>query len=175
MPKSKQFKVETVERLVAELSGAKSFVLTNFKGLTVKDVEALRSAAADNGVRYEVVKRTLLKRVFAALSITLDLAHLPGEIALASAGSDEVASPKVLWEFAKTHESLKPLAGWANGAGLSAAELKALAELPTRPVLLGIVVGTIAAPLSGFVRVLSSTLRSVVLALAAVRDKRTQS
>lgn len=173
MPKSKQQKQAVFERLVTALPRAKSFIIVNFKGLTVKEVEALRRQARQAGVSYEVIKRTLLKKVLQKIGITLDISTMSGEIAIAMSEQDEVLTPKVLFQFAKTHEPLKLLGGWFNGASLSKEAVLKLALVPSRPELLTQLVYIIGSPVTGLVRVLAGTLSKLVYVLAAVKNKKT--
>jgi large subunit ribosomal protein L10 len=86
---------------------------------------------------------------------------------------DEVAPARVIFQFAKTHDALQ-VVGAITGDGqiLTPAQVKALATLPTREQLLGQVVGTIAAPLSGFVGVMSGNVRSIINVLNALSEAR---
>jgi large subunit ribosomal protein L10 len=92
-------------------------------------------------------------------------------MALALGFDDEVAPARVIFQYAKKHSALEIVGGiTADGTLLSAAEVKALATLPTREQLLGQVVGTIAAPLTGFVGVMSGNVRSIINVLNALSE-----
>jgi large subunit ribosomal protein L10 len=165
---------ETKEAQVAELAGllgdAKLTVMAQYNGLTVKDLQSLRRVARESGVTVKVVKNRLVR---VALSQTkhlkdVDTAALTGQLLYAMSAEDEVAPAQVLAKFAKEHEALKPLSAIdATGAVLAEADVKALAALPSKDQLRGILVGTLAAPLSGFVNVMAGNVRGVLNVLNA--------
>ena len=100
-----------------------------------------------------------------------DLSMFKGPMALAIGFDDEVAPARAIFQFAKEHKALEIVGGITeDGATLTAAEVKALASLPTKDQLLGQLVGTIAAPLSSFVGVLNGNVRSIVTVLAAIGE-----
>lgn len=168
-------KVREVEEFAGVLKNAESVVLTDFTGLDVASISDLRSKCREAGVRYRVIKNTLAKRAVEGAGMT-DLAeYLNGPNAWAVHDSDQVVAAKVLSDFAKDNESLKIRAGFMEGRLLSVEELQALAKLPGRETLLGQVVATFAAPMSGFAGALSAMLRSVVTVVDAYQKKRAES
>ncbi|HSX15090.1 MAG TPA: 50S ribosomal protein L10 [Candidatus Saccharimonadales bacterium] len=166
-------KEAVVEQLSSDLSRFKLAVLTDYRGLSVAEIKELRQALSAEGISYRVTKNTLL-RLAAAASPTLksiDPASFSGPMALAIGFDDEVAPARVIFQFAKTHEALEIVGALTpDGRLLSAAEVKALAQMPSRDQLLGQVVGTIAAPLSGLVGVLGANVRSIVNVLNAISN-----
>ena len=99
----------------------------------------------------------------------IDPKNFVGPTALAIGFDDEIAPAKVIFQYAKTHDALEIAGGiTSDGTYLTATEVKALAQLPSREQLLGQLVGTIAAPLSGFVGVLGANVRSIVQVLSAI-------
>ena len=168
MPITKQAKRELVADLTSRITASKEQVLVGYQGLTVKELEELRGKLRAAHVSFGVVKNTLLKRILADAKIAgLDPTKTKKPLAIAI-GADEVTPAKVLVEFAKTHKKLEIVSGAIDGAPVDTAQLTALAALPGREELLGIVVRTIAAPVSGFVRVLGALPRSLVQVLAAI-------
>lgn len=165
---------QTKESQVAELAGllgtAKLTAFAAYQGLTVKELQSLRRAAREAGVTIKVVKNRLVR---VALSQTeqlksVDTSLLTGQMLYAISSEDEVAPAQVLAKFGKEHEALKLIGGIdATGTLLEEADIKALANLPTKDQLRGILVGTIAAPLSGFVNVLAGNVRGVLNVLNA--------
>jgi large subunit ribosomal protein L10 len=165
---------QTKESQVAELSGllgdAKLTVFAAYQGLTVKELQSLRRTAREAGITIKVVKNRLVR---VALSQTeqlkgVDTSPLKGQLLYAMSSEDEVAPAQVLAKFGKEHEALK-LAGGFDAAGtvFAEADIKALANLPTKDQLRGMLVGTIGAPLSGFVNVLAGNVRGVLNVLNA--------
>jgi large subunit ribosomal protein L10 len=129
----------------------------------------LRREARENNVAVTVAKNRLVKLALASHDEYKDAETgvLTGQLALAI-GDDEVAPAQALANFGKTHPALEIVGGLTReGKVLTADEVKALASLPSKDVLRGQVVGTIAAPLSGFVSVLNGNLRGLVNVLDA--------
>jgi large subunit ribosomal protein L10 len=166
-------KEQAVDKLSSELGRIKLAVMTDYRGLTVHEVEELRGLLRDQGMTYRVSKNTLLRIASQnnpALS-SVDPATFSGPMALAMGFDDEVAPARVIFQYAKKHDALE-IVGAITGDGqvLTASQVKALANLPTREQLLAQVVGTIAAPLTGFVGVMSGNLRSIVYVLNALQE-----
>ena len=170
---SRTAKEQAVDILSGELGRIKLAVMTDYRGLTVREVEDLREVLRAEGITYRVTKNTLL-RLAASKNPALaeiDPANFNGPMALAMGYDDEIAPARVIFQFAKKHDALE-IVGAITGDGqyLDAAQVKALATLPTREQLLGQVVGTIAAPLTGFVGVMSGNVRSIINVLNALSE-----
>jgi large subunit ribosomal protein L10 len=167
---SRQTKETQVAELAGLLSSAKLTVMAQYQGLTVKELQSLRRAAREAGVTIKVVKNRLVR---VALSQTeqlkdVDTGLMKGQLLYAISSEDEVAPAQVLAKFAKEHDALKLIGGFdATGTVHEEADVKALANLPTKDQLRGILVGTIAAPLSGFVNVMAGNVRGVLNVLNA--------
>jgi len=168
MPISKQAKKELVATLVKEVSAKKEQVLIGYQGLNVIELEELRAILRKSNISIAVIKNTLLERVLGEAKVEgLTPTTFKKPLALVI-GDDEVLPAKALVEFAKTHKKLELVAGVIDRKAVGVDQLKSLAALPTRDEMLSTVVGTIAAPLSSFVRVLAGTPRALVLALNAI-------
>lgn len=166
---TRQKKEAVVTKVSDLMSSAKLTVLANYSGLSVADMQALRRQGKEALVTLVVAKNRLVKLALGQNPTykKTDTAVLTGQLALAI-GEDEVAPAQLLANFAKNHPSLEIVAGiGGDGKLLDAAEVKTLAELPSKDVLRGQLVGVIAAPLSGFVNVLSGNLRGLVNVLNA--------
>lgn len=163
MPKSKQQKQATVQSLVAGLKSAKGVVFANFQGLTVAQSEELRGACRKEGITVLATKKTLLKRALEEHGLgDVDAGGFAGGVAAFMGASDEVAPAKVVAAFAKTHEVVKFFGGILEGKFIDAAMVKSLSALPGKIELLGRLVGSINAPVSGFVNALAGNLRNLV-------------
>ncbi len=171
MAKTRQQKEQTVQALVDALKAGKSAVFVNYQGLKVKEADELRRKADKEQIVYTVVKKTLMKRALKNAGTDYDTDKLQGMIGIA-VGPDEVSSAKLIAEFGKTHEMLKILGGVVDGSIIDAAGIRALASLPSREQLLGQLVRTINAPVSGFVNVLAATVRSLLNVLNAIQKSR---
>ncbi len=169
---SREAKEQAVAQLSDELGRIKLAVMTDYRGLTVREVEELRGVLRKEGISYRVTKNTLLRLATKSNSAMSDVdpTTFTGPMALAMGFDDEVAPARVIFQYAKEHKALE-IVGAITGDGqvLDAAQVKALATLPTREQLLGQVVGTIAAPLTGFVGVMSGNVRSIINVLLLLK------
>jgi large subunit ribosomal protein L10 len=166
-------KEQTVSQLQTELSNLKLVVLTDYRGLTVKEISELRANLRTEGISYQVTKNTLLRLAVKAVpTLTeVDPTMFAGPMALALSTTDEIAPARVVFQYAKNHAALE-IVGAITGEGevLTPAQVVALATLPTREQLLGQLVGTIAAPLSGFVGLMGANVRGIVTVLNAIKE-----
>ncbi|MDI6870777.1 MAG: 50S ribosomal protein L10 [Bacillota bacterium] len=164
-------KEAAVAELKERLSSAQAVVLTDYRGLTVKKVTELRRRLRDSGVEYRVVKNTLTSRAAHEANLADLDQFLTGPTALAFSTADPVAPAKVLMDFARENKELAIKGGVLDGRVIGVDQIKALADLPPREVLLARVLGGMQAPLVGMASVLSGSLRSFVYALEAYRRK----
>lgn len=170
-------KQAAVAGLKEQLSSAKGAVLTGYRGLTVAQDMKLRAKLREAGVTYHVVKNTMVR--IAANEIGLEGLYpvLNGTTALAVSADDAVAPAKVIYEFIKENklentEVLTIKAGLVEGKVINVEEVKALASLPSREVLIAKVLGSMQAPISGVVNVLQGTIRNAVYVLDAIRAQK---
>lgn len=167
-----QAKVEHVERLKARLSGVKTAVLTEYRGLTVQQLSNLRRQLRQVPAEYTVVKNRLARRAFQGSPLDGLGPHLKGPTGLVISQQDPVPLAKALQAFAKTNVLLQVKLGYAEGQFLDPTELRALADLPSREVLLAQVVGVFQAPVGHLVGALEGMLGSLVSVLDQLRAKR---
>lgn len=165
-------KVAKVAELKELLTNSKCAILVDFCGLTVAQDTVLRRKMREAGVNYSVVKNTLLRIAAEEAGIEGLEAVLEHNTAIAVAPEDPVAVAKIICEFAKENKALKVKIGVLDGKVISADEIKALAALPPKEVLIAKMLGSMNAPISGFVNVLQGTIRNVVYALEAVRKQK---
>ena len=161
-----------VQEVSRRLEGAKGMVLADFSGMTVEKVSALRVKCRAAGVQYKVIKNTLLKRAVNARGLTQLDEFLEGPTALAFSLDSEVEPARVLVEFAKENEKPLVKAGLIGDKLFNADEVKQLASLPPRDVLLAQVLGTICAPLSGFMGSVNALLASPARLAGALEEKK---
>lgn len=164
-------KEQEVALLTEHLEGAKSVVLSDYAGINVETVTALRRKCRENGIQFRVTKNTLLRRALNARGFTSLDEHLVGPIAVAFS-TDEVAAAKVLSEFAKEKQFPKIRAGLVDGKFMDSAQLNALAKLPSKTELLTQLVFTLNAPARNLVVVLNATARNLVTVLEAVAKQK---
>ncbi len=163
-------KKELVKELADKLKDSKAVVFSDYKGLQVKDLTALRKELREAGVELKVLKKTLINLALKDAGIEADVKKMEGQIALAVSSEDEVVAAKIIAKAAKANENLKIVGGILGVKELSAAEVNALAKLPSKEELLAKFVGSINAPVSGFVNVLAGNLRGLMNVLKAVAD-----
>lgn len=165
-------KEQVVAELAQKLASAKAAFIADYRGLNVDQVNKLRGELRGVSVEYQVAKNTLLKLAAKGTGVACLNDQLVGPTAIAIAMGDPVAPAKVLTEFAKANAKFELKAGALDGKLLSIADIKALAELPSREVLLGKLLGSLNAPASNFVGVLAAIPRSLVQVLAAIQDQK---
>ena len=170
MAKTREHKETALQTLARQLKKAKSVVFANFQGLKVKDTDDLRAKCRADGLTYVVTKKTLVRRALTAVGQELDTKTFSGGVSVLCA-DDEVAAAKTMAEFARTHEVAKIFGGMLDGVLVDAAKILALSKVPGRQELLSRLVGSINAPVSGFVNVLAGNLRGLVNVLQAVKKK----
>jgi large subunit ribosomal protein L10 len=175
MPKTRVQKEELKAKLSSRLSSSQSVVLVGVTGVKVGQIEALRDAFHPLGLHFQVAKNTLLAQVLEEQGITVDQQILDQPLALVFGYEDAVAGPKALEPFRKDKdfEALKVLGGILGKDTISAAQVQALANLPSREQLLGQLLGVLTGPQRGLVTVLSGNIRGLVTALSAIRDQKT--
>ncbi len=170
---NKQKKQEIVRSLQKKIDDAKSIVFTKFFGVGANDINDLRAKIKESGGEYVVAKKTLLDVAFNDKKIEgLKAKDMDGEIATIFGYEDEVASAKILDEFKKEHESVEFAGGILENKFIDASQVGALAKMSSKPELYAKIVGSIKAPVSGFVNVLGGNLRGLVTVLKAIEEKK---
>jgi large subunit ribosomal protein L10 len=163
-----------VQELIEKFSDSKSAVLTDYRGLNVAEVTELRAKLREAGVEYKVVKNTLAYLAAKETGYEDIKEYLSGPTAIAFSTEDPVAPAKVLSEFAKDHENLEIKSGFLSGDILDVEEIKALADIPPREVLLAQIARGMKAPISGLVYSLKYPINGLVYALNAIKDKKSE-
>lgn len=172
MPLTKAQKKEILDALISEMKSAKSVVFADFQGMPVKEVKKLRSQLREKGIKYRVAKKTLIRLAAKELGYgEIPDSVLEGPVAVACGLEDEVAGPKIIFEFGKKDKALKLRGALLNGKILSVAETKQLASLPGKEELLTKLVYLLKSPIQGFHGVLHGTLAGFVRALDGIVKK----
>lgn len=167
-------KEQAVAGLTGSLQEAKAVFVTDFQGLKVGHMSQLRRKIGEVGGQYQVAKNTLIRLAVKGSPAEGVTEFLSGNNALGSTASDPAALAKVLVDFAKDHDKLVIKGGVLQGKSLDVNQVKAIASLPSREVLLAKVLGTMNAVPTGFVRVLAAVPQSFLFALSAIRDQKEQ-
>ena len=161
-------KAQVVAEIKEKLQSSSSVVLADYRGLTVSEATKLRSQLREAGVEYRVLKNTLIRRAANEVGIEGLDPFLEGPTAVAFS-VDPVAPAKVLADFAKGTKTFKIKAGVLEGKVVDVTQVQALADLPSREVLLAQVLRGMQAPLSGMANVLQGPIRKLGYALEEVR------
>ncbi len=161
-----------VEEIKSKIQNSKSVVFVKFNGLSVAEDTELRREFRKNNVEYKVLKNTLVRRAFNDLGITDFDEDLNGPTSVAF-GSDETGASKVIVEAAKKYDSKVVVkCAFVDGGKVDANGVKTLASMPSKEELIAKMLGSLQAPISKFVGVLSAMPRSLVIALNAIAEKK---
>jgi len=172
MPTTRAEKNIILKELTENFKNATSVVFAEYKGLTVAELTKLRKIARTNDSEVVVAKKTLIKLAAKnAIKLELPDENLQGAICATFAFKDPIASPKALCEFAKKIDKLKIISGIMEGKLLSTEEVKELASIPSKEILLSKMLGAMQSPISGFVRVLQANIQGLHTVLSAIRDR----
>ncbi len=157
-------KQQVVEELTQRLKSAETLLVADYRGLTMPQIDELRTRLLSSGARFTVVKNTLTRRAAeaAGADALLTLLEGPSAIAFLEAGGDMVAAAKALADAARETRVLEIRGGVMQGRVMTAAEVESLATLPPEEVLRGQVLGAIVAPLSTFAALLNAPLQNLV-------------
>ncbi len=165
-------KEQHVESLRKQLEGVKSAFLFGYRGLTVNQVTDLRARIRKTSSTYKVLKNRLASRALEFTPLAPLREHLKGPLALTFHPEEPVALAKVLNDFAKENPQLEFKAGLMDGKVLAAADLLALATLPSREVLIAQLLGQMTSPLASFQRVLLAPMRDFACVLDQIASKK---
>ena len=160
-----QAKVVAVEDLKTRFTGVKTVVLTEYRGLTVQQLSDLRKQLRAVSAEYKVVKNRLARLAVASSELKGLSGHLKGPTGLIISKQDPVAVAKVLHAFARTNQALAIKAGFVEGQVLPPAELKALADLPSKDALRSQLVGALQGAMAQLVGLLTAPQRELVYVL----------
>ena len=170
---NRENKQQIVVELHDKLTRAKAVFLADFRGLSVEKATHLRNELRKSAIEYRVVKNTLLELAARDTDKTALSVHFAGPTAIALSYDDPVAAAKVLSKFAKEQNAVFKLKGGVlTGKAMSVADIQALADLPSREVLIAKMLGSMQAPSSNFVRVLAAVPGGFVRVLNAIREKK---
>jgi large subunit ribosomal protein L10 len=157
-------KEQVVDELTARLKAADTLLVADYRGLTMPQIDELRSRLLESGARFTVVKNTLTRRAAEAAGADALLALLdgPSAIAFLEADGDMVAAAKALADSARETNVLEIRGGILQGRAMTADEVETLAKLPPAEVLHGQVLGAIVAPLTALAGLLNAPLQNLV-------------
>lgn len=174
MALTKEKKQQVVDEVTEVLKTSKLTVIARYSGTSVKSLQQLRREAKESGTQVRVIKNRLFKKILENNQgfSQVDTKILTGQLLYAFNDNDEVAPAQSLAAFAKQEPQIEFVGALtSDGQLLTADDVKALASLPGKDQLRGQLVGTIAAPLSGFANVLAANIRGVMNVLNARAEK----
>jgi large subunit ribosomal protein L10 len=164
---TKERKNELISQYSEWVKQSKALVLTQYVGLTMKDIDSLRAKVRENGGEFHIIKNTLAKRAFEQAGYSIQPGQLEGSTAVVFAFADAPATVKTVTDFAKTSEFFKIKGGFLEKQALTTDGVKALAELPPLPIVRAQLLGTLLAPASKLVRTLAEPGRMIAAVIKA--------
>jgi len=173
LPKAgKEQKAEQVELLMEKLKKAKVAVLTDYRGLTVSQMQDLRGKLRTGNVEYRVVKNTLARRAADAAGYPALESELKGPVAIAFGYEDMSLPPRLINEFVRTTRlKLEVVGGLVEGRVVDRDQIKQLADLPSREVLLAQLLGTLQSPVAQLVGIMQTPVQQLIGVLNAYKSK----
>lgn len=170
---TKAFKTTKIEEIKAKIKEAQVAVVTEYRGLSVEEIQSLRRELQKQDGDYMVTKNTLAKIAVKGTEFEVLADVFKGPIAIAFGFKDQVSPAKIFSEFVKKNKKGEIVAAALDGKLFSADEAKALANLPSREELYAKMLGCINSPASGIANSTNAVLTSLVRAMDAVREKKT--
>lgn len=172
---NREQKGQAIAELKEKFSKAKAVILTDYKGMSVAELSELRRLLRGGGLDYRVVKNTIARIAAKDTAISAAQDAFEGPIGIAIGYDDPVLAAKRVTEFSKKNEKLKLCGGVIEGKLYGVEEVKAIAGLPPREVLLSMLAGVLQAPLSNLAGALTATVSSFAYAMNAVKTKKENS
>jgi large subunit ribosomal protein L10 len=168
---SKQHKDELVTQYVKWANQSQAMYVTEYLGMSMKQVDELRAKVRETGGEFHIIKNTLGEVALKQAGLSIPAKLLEGSSAIIFAFQDAPEMAKVIKEYARTSEFIKIKGGYLEKHSISAAEVVSLADLPPLPVLRAQLLGTIMAPASKLVRTLAEPARQLAAVIQAYADK----
>ena len=158
-----------IGEILSDLKDQPNFFITNFMGSSVSDLESVRKSLKIAHGTFFVVKNSMMNVVLDQLKLQDAKSLIDGGVGISLSGDDVIATSKILVNFSKTHEKFKIKGAVIDGKLVAVDKVKEMANLPTKDVLLAMVVRGIKAPITGFVSVLGGVLRKFVYVVDAIK------
>lgn len=171
MAVSKERKEEVLSTYAEWLKKSQAVIIVEYTGAKMKDLDNIRSKIRETGGEFHVLKNTLARRAFADGGMGLPAEYLVRSTAVSFAFSDPASTAKALNDATKGNEFVKVKGGFMSGQVLSAAQVKALADMPPLPVMRAQLLGVLQAPAGKLVRTIAEPARGLAAVLKAFSEK----
>lgn len=170
MALSKDKKTQIIEKLENSISAQKIMLFVGVAKLKTKDMLGLKTNLKEKGNVMTVTKKTLLKVAAKNKGLEIDTKKLDGELAVVFGNNDEVSGANIINSFSRKNENLSIIGGFFENQLIGKDKVVMLASIPSRAELLAKAVGSIQAPISGFVRVLNGNIEGLVRVLSKIKQ-----
>lgn len=165
-------KVQLVRELREIIEGSSAMILTDYRGLTVSDITALRRKLREVGADYRVVKNTLFQLAAVDLGCSDMSSFLSGPTAVAFVHDEPVAPAKALMDFIREHKTPRIKGGLVEGKAYGPEQIQELSKIPPKEILVSQLLGSVQAPITGLVGTLNGLMANLVYTLQAVSEKK---
>lgn len=173
MALTKQQKEQILEELVQKFKDSKSVIFTEYRGLDVKKISELRNQLREKNIEYKIAKKTLIQLASKEIGIKeLPDNVLEGPVAIAFSYEDQLIVASLLDKFAKKNKEIKLLGGILDGKVIDADTVNQLALIPSKEELIAKLLGSMNAPISGFVGVSNNVVSGFVRILNGLKEKK---
>jgi large subunit ribosomal protein L10 len=164
-------KAAVIEEVAQQIQEAEAIYAVDYRGASVPQAAELRARLREADATFRVVKNTLTERAADQAGAEGLKVYLEGPTALTFVRGDAAAAAKALRDFRRAHQLLEFKGGWMNGAKLTPEAIDAIAQLPSRDVLYGRLVGMVASPLTGLVSAMGGLIGGLARQLQAMADQ----
>jgi large subunit ribosomal protein L10 len=164
-------KAAVIDEVAAQITESEAVFAVDYRGISVPQAAELRTRLRDADASFRVVKNTLTERAADKAGADALKELLDGPTAMTFVRGDAAAAAKALRDFHRANQLLEFKGGWMNGAALSADEIQAIAQLPSREVLYGRLVGMVASPLTGLAGALNGLIGGLARQLAQISEQ----
>jgi large subunit ribosomal protein L10 len=168
---TKQRKDELVAQYQEWVRNSQAVILTEYVGLTMKQIDDLRAKVRDAGGEFHIIKNTLGRVAFESAGLPVPDKLLEGSTAVAFAFRDAPAMAKMMTDFARTNDLVKIKGGYLEKRAINPLDVKNLADLPPLPVMRARLLGALQAPAAQLARTLAEPARQVAAVLKAYADR----
>ena len=171
---NREQKASVIEEVAGQINEAEAIFAVDYRGISVPQAAELRTRLREADASFRIVKNTLTLRAADQAGAEGLKALLEGPTAMTFVRGDAATAAKALRDFRRVNQLLEFKGGWMNGAALSSEEVDAIAQLPSRDVLYGRLVGMVASPLTGLAGALGGLIGGLARQLQQISELKTQ-